>query len=1256
MRLRWLVPALLVLLLGAAAWLLHHVFYTPAGLQLALKQLHRIDSVKIQTEGVRGVLARQLDADRIVIDHEAAQIDIRGLSVQPEVAGLLRGALRLERTRIASIEIRLKEREPPPDSTPHFLPAWLHIAVPDAQIRNIGLTLASGARYTIAELDASVQMTRWRIDVDPFRLRDAAGEVQGDLALRATEPLGLRSKLNGHWVLADGRDYRFSADINGNLDKLSVTTDLTAPARLAFAGTLLDLTDEPRATGAVRLVDFDGTPWLAAGQIPKVSGSVTVVGSLHSIGLDGTLTSPALPTGPLRLQGRGAYSGDRLEIPSFKVWLPRSKLSVTTAGNINFGQPKPLLALRGDWSSLRWPLTGTAVVESNKGSYVVSGAMPYRFQIKADARGPDFPAATFDAGGSFDGDLLKLDAVNAQILGGRVRGSGRLALSGKQPWRFDMDGSGLDLRPLRPEVEGRVNVKGSIEGAGFSANAPWTARIASVSGTMFGRALSGSGEITHRDGAFDLRQLRMANGRSRLDINGRWGQTLDLNWDADLRSLAIIAPGLAGELVSRGRARGTLAKPEVIGNARVRNLSYGDLKLARADAELDVDASNARPSRLDLTANELSVAGTVVDTVDIRARGLARDHDIGISLESKGDPGERLAGFRASVEAKGSLDAPQRAWHGRLTDAKFRFADAQATLLQPVNVSATPDRFAATPLCLESDESRLCVEGEYARQPEAWRLVYTAQDWPLKRMLRSLFGWQEFGGMLQASGWTIKEPGRPWTGGTTVLAENPTLDIPRNKFRSQRIELGGGRFDLYAEPKGIRVDLDMRMTSDMHIVGHAQAERVANRELLDAPLRGHVDADANSLKAMGLLVPELDRSEGKLELDVDMGGTLRNPRFTGDFQIRDGLFALYRTNLVLSKVSVDGRFAGDDLQFKGQGQTARGQMAIEGSFVWPDGVMTGTMRLHGKDLMVADTQDYRVIASPDLRLSAGAGGFTVDGRIDIPQARISPRDLGASVNTSPDERVVGIDTNADADAPSTLQRVRGAVRIVLGDAVRVDSSGLKARLDGELLVKSNRGDELVADGAINVAEGQYKAFGQEVKITKGRFSYSNTSLFEPLLELVAERRIDKDDVTVAVNVRGTLQRPFISITSEPAMSSNEALSYLLTGRSLDTLQSGEASNVNRAAENLALSGGGMLLGGIGRRLGLDEVTVERTDTEDTSVVIGKFLSPKLFVSYGISIAEAINTIKLRYTLNGNWSLKAESGLEQSADVEYKIER
>jgi len=316
--------------------------------------------------------------------------------------------------------------------------------------------------------------------------------------------------------------------------------------------------------------------------------------------------------------------------------------------------------------------------------------------------------------------------------------------------------------------------------------------------------------------------------------------------------------------------------------------------------------------------------------------------------------------------------------------------------------------------------------------------------------------------------------------------------------------------------------------------------------------------------------------------------------------------------------------------------------------------MTGSMRMWGSELLVADTPEYRVFASPDLVLRAGPEGYEVEGTVEIPRARISPKDLSGSVQTSADERVVGID--AEDASPSTLDRVRSRIRVVLGDDVRVDSYGLKASLGGDVTVSSRPDDVPRATGAIDVIEGEYKAFGQFVKITKGRLTYDNTPLDDPSLEIVAEREIKDEDIVVAVNVRGKLAEPFVTLSSTPAMPSNRALSYLLTGRSIDTLQSNQAGSIDRAAESLAISGGGMLLGAVGRRIGLDEVAVESRGANDTEVVLGKYISPKLFVSYGISIAEAINTIKLRYTINRKWSLKAEAGLEQSADVEYKLER
>jgi translocation and assembly module TamB len=667
-----------------------------------------------------------------------------------------------------------------------------------------------------------------------------------------------------------------------------------------------------------------------------------------------------------------------------------------------------------------------------------------------------------------------------------------------------------------------------------------------------------------------------------------------------------------------------------------------------------VDVGDRHASRVELRATDSAAGALRFDELALRFSGLTREHGLDLEFVSPGSKEHRLAAFRGKASIEGGYDVATRAWRGTLTETRVTFDDGEAKLLQPAAIDVGPRLQRLAPLCITAADSRLCVEGERHAEPESWRVIYSAQDWPLRRLLRTLLGWQEFDGSLQASGWAERKPGEDWTGGTTLILDHPVLDVPRNKFRTERIELGGGRLDLYAEPASLRASLKLDVLDGTAIVGEAFADRRPGADLLSSPLRGNLHGESAALKFLPVLIPEIDRSSGKLDGDVLLGGTLGEPLFTGSFRIREGRFDFYRTNFTLAKVELDGNFIGDELTFVGRGETARGPVQLDGRFNWPQNVMTGAMHLKGENLLVADTPEYRVVASPNLTLRAGGEGYDVEGEVLVPTARISPKDLSTSVSTSMDEKVINIEV--EDTGPSKPQRVRSRVRVVLGDNVRVESFGLKARLGGEVVVTTKPDDVARGLGAINVIEGQYKAFGQDVKITKGKLSYNDTPLSEPQLELTAEREIKDADVTVAVNVRGSLDNPFITLSSTPAMSSNEALSYLLTGRSIDNLQTGEASNVNKAAESLAMSGGGLLLGGLGSKLGLDEVSVGRTDTADTSVTLGKFLSPKLFVSYGVSIAEALNTIKLRYTLNSRWSLKAEAGLEQSADIEFKIER
>jgi translocation and assembly module TamB len=1259
-----IVTVVALALLGALASGAYRLLFTQAGLDFVLGQLDRLPSVRIEVTRPRGTLAGPLAAERVVVDHDAVHVEIDDLRVIANPATLLAGRLTLSSLEAAKVAVRLAERPEQPKSETRFLPRGLSIRARAVRIDDVEVVLQGGQRIVAHEARASLTLTRWRLDVDSLALRGPQGRLMGSLALRASEPLGLRTQLRGEWRLpGDDVEYRFRIETRGKLDRLGAELYLDAPARLSFSGTLLDLTEHPRAQGTLRAADFDGSPWLPPGRLPRVTGTVALAAGRSGLGFDGTLTSPSLPDQQVRLQGSGRFADRRVDVASFRVWLPRLGASLTAQGGVQLvagDAPEgtlPRLQFTGEWTGLRWPLDvrTEAVVASPQGRYQIEGSLPYRFTARADVVGASVPQTSFEAAGVVDRERLQLDLFDGYTLRGRVQGSGSLQWTGTQPWHFDVDAKSLALGELRPGVDGRVDARGTIAGTGLSADAPWTVRLTALSGTVSGRPLTGRGELAHRAGTYELRRVRVAAGTSFVDVGGRVGTgALDLDWNMNLHSLAIVASGMEGDLVSRGRARGTPQRPQVTANAHLRKFRYGGLTVAEADAEIDVDASDRRPSRLSLEARSLSTGALDFDFLRAGLQGLVREHEFAVAFASPGNPQRHIAEFRGGLSAAGGLDLGRRTWAGTLAQADVVFLDGDARLIQPVMLTLGPDLQRASPLCLRTaEDARLCVEGEHQVRPRSWRVIYSAQDWPLKRLLRTLLGWREFDGRLQASGWAEQAPGKSWVGGSTVLVHEPAFDVPRNKFRTERIHLGSSRLDLFAEPDALRTTLDLQIDENSQVHGEAVAQRRA--DLLASPLQGRIEGHSGAIRLLPLLVPEIDRANGRLAGEVTLSGTLGEPGLNGSFQLRDGRLEFYRTNLILTDVHADGSFTGDELRFEAAGQTAKGKLQVDGDFGWPQGVMTGALRLHGDELLVADTPGLRVFASPDVTLHAGRHGYRVEGRVQIPTARISPRSLQSSVSTSPDERIVGL-PDVEDDAPATTDRLTTSIAVVLGDAVRVDAYGLKARLEGEVIVSTVPNDVARGNGAISVSDGQYRAFGQDVRITRGLLRYANTPLSEPQLDIVAERAIKDTDVTVGVNVRGTLDNPFIAITSTPAMPSNEALSYLLTGRSIDTLQSGEAAGVNQAAESLAVSGGGLLLGGLGTRLGLDEVSVERTGEDDTSVVLGKALSPKLFVSYGISIAEAINTIKLRYTLNPRWAVKAEAGLEQSADFEFRIER
>ncbi len=144
------------------------------------------------------------------------------------------------------------------------------------------------------------------------------------------------------------------------------------------------------------------------------------------------------------------------------------------------------------------------------------------------------------------------------------------------------------------------------------------------------------------------------------------------------------------------------------------------------------------------------------------------------------------------------------------------------------------------------------------------------------------------------------------------------------------------------------------------------------------------------------------------------------------------------------------------------------------------------------------------------------------------------------------------------------------------------------------------------------------------------------------------------DVKAGVNVRGTLLQPRLSFFSEPSLPQSQIVSLILAGGSLESAQN--RNGQNQAGNEALAQGSAILAQQLGSRVGIEDVSLESNLANETSLVLGKYFSSRLYVSYGISFTQQLNTLKLRYSLTDHWAVKTEMGQARGADLVYTLEK
>ncbi|MEA5445052.1 translocation/assembly module TamB domain-containing protein [Gammaproteobacteria bacterium AB-CW1] len=1261
----WLVIStslLFTLLVMLVFWL----FYTEPGLRWTLEQVRAHAPGELQYQRVEGQLAGPLKVEDLTWRDDYLEVHAERVALDWRLGLLLARTLRADELSIHGLSVSVLERDTEAAPSDDFeLP---EISLP---LRlSLGQLELERGRLRLPGRDEALELDRLRVsgryggsqlELSELLLASPWLDAEGALSVQTAGdwPLDLDLKWQLRWPeLPEARGHTV---LEGDRHRLSIKQSLERPFVLSLEGQVIEPLDRLGVQLSFQFRELIPDQLHAEAPPGQLSGQFRLSGHRERLRLEGRLDAVDTDWGDVGFEASLASNLDLdwLDLNRLELDHQRHPLRLRLQGRVD----EPLAEARRvdlelNWYELQWPLDDEPDYQSAQGELALQGGIDdYRGHMNSRfhwAGLNDIGPLGGKLSGGFEGDL---SSVSLQALSLRLDQGSALDFDGDVSWAEDdpflrgqFDLRRFDPALVSPDWPGQLDGRGQIDVVWLAEAESLFLSLDELSGELADRPLRASGVLDYRDERLQLENWEMESGDSFLRAHGSLARTPDV--DASDIELSLFVDELAdwplqeasGQLQADGRLSGRLDELNVALTLQGRALSYQHYQLEQLDLGLQLANGGEDDGDLELRVQNLMVDEDLIPDLRVEADGRRSDHRLSLQLEHE------LGGLGLSLA--GGLDREWQ-WDGELVDLRIHQpATGNWGLRESVALSAGPDGGRLERLCLRREEQsgRICALAE-ADANWHWGAEVDGEDFPLAMFidpqetgldvdgemgLRSSV--EDRGEGLRAEGRLEFSPGR-----ISQTVDGQAMDL-------LAIESGTADFDWTPTAASARLALSL---SDE---GFVTAD-LALPEGLEGPLEGRLDARILELGLLPVLVAEVGRAEGQLRLGINLAGTLADPLLNGEVAVEDASVALPDLGITAEAVQIGLTGDMNRLNLDARAESGGGEIRLRADLSRPNGDWVGEASLRGDRFLAVSVPDARLRISPDLDLQVSEQQrVDVGGSLHVPWARITPGDIRMPVAVSEDEVVMGELGQRNRDDNETNGwRIFTRVRTTLGDDVEFDGYGLSGRLSGSVTVRDEPGAITRGTGELSVEEGQYMAWRQRLGIERGRLFFSDTPINDPALDIRAVRR--PRGVVVGVNIRGTLREPNLEIFSDPPMQQSEQLSYLLTGRPLTEGGAGEMDLIQEASLALQIAGGAAVGRQLGRRFGVDTVTIEAGDSpEETQVVFGEYLSPRLFISYGIGLFEGSNIFRIRYEISSRWFLEAQTGDRGGADFIYSLER
>lgn len=1180
----------------------------------------------LQLEGFSGRLGGRWQAQQLIWEQDGTRVVVAEPRMAWSPSCLLRRTLCIEELVAGDIDVHVPPSPDEPSSEPFDLPDVklpLALRVERLEVGNV--------RFNDAEQLQSFQLRAdWRrdgLDIGVLQVRreDLSLELTGRLDPSGEWPLelggtaALRSPDEQPWALA----LRATGELREHL-MLNVESQGYINARLS--GRVRPL-EEKLPANLVLLVEG----FKASSDLPdalrlnrfELSAQGDLDKGYRLIG-DGSLQGEGGAVG-IVLNGRIDAAGatfDQLQLDA------GNDQHITAKGQVGWED-----SIRADaelaWRNFPWRRLYPDVDEPPVVLKTLNAQLQYddgSYLGNFDA-GLSGPSGDFSLRSPISGDLgvVHLPQLELQAGQGRAEGNLSIGFADGVDWDTTLKLSQFDpsywVAELPGQLRGTLTSRGSMRGQ-LEAQAQLD-----LEGTLRRQPLQLKLEANGEDTTWDLPRVDLRLGDNRIQGNGRWAETLQANLDLDMPRLAQLWPDLAGRLTGRLNLSGTPEAPQGDLTLEGRSIAFQDNQLGRV--QLSANIAEGERGQLKLTAGGLQAGDTEIGELRLDASGTLETHVAALDLQGP------LLNLELALD--GGLRGDD--WRGRLVRAELDAKGQQWALQQP----ATLERLANGQInfgahCWGSGPATLCAENQrLAPDP---RLRYHLRDFPIESLAEYLPDNLRWVGEVNAD-LAVDLPSAGPSGTVRVDAGPGTLRI---RDGDQWLDFPYTTLALTSDLAPAQVDSRLRFEGGD--LGELDVRFQIDPSTETKAISGDFKLSNFDLSVARPFVAQVDRLKGQLNGNGRLSGSLAEPQINGELNLSGGEIAGSELPVSFEQLQIRALIDGEQLRLDGDwrsGEQGRGEIA--GTVDWRS-ALDLDLRVSGSRLPVIVEPYAELEVEPDLRLQLADDQLAIVGKVSVPRGDITVRELPPSTVTVSEDVVIIGEEAEETKAPLAM---RMDVQVEVGrDRLRFSGFGLTADLAGYLHI----GDDLDTRGELNLNNGRYRAYGQRLTIRKAQLLFTGV-LSQPFLDIEAIRRIEADNVIAGLRITGSAEQPRVNVFSEPAMSQEQALSYLVLGRPLSA-DSGDNNMLAQAALGLGLAGSASVTGNVAQRLGIQDFQL---DTEgsgtDTSVVASGRLTDRLTLRYGVGVFEPANTVALRYQLTKRIFLEAASGLASSLDIFYR---